>query len=315
MQEAQKTGSQSVALHLDETMRSDSRRAGAVVGGARARDVKRTGRAGCPIRRHASIAPLPLSEPAAVPALLTAAQEALLLEHVPLVRRIARSLHERLPAHVELEELVGAGMLGLVDAAMKFSEDRSVQFQTYAQLRIRGAILDALRSLDWGPRALRRKGREVREATRSLQARLGREPSDTEVATEAGMTLASLQQLSGELNSLEMGSLHVSRGETESEQEIDFLPARASDCPLFRCLEGEARHRLMAAMEHLAERERLVITLYYFEEMTMKQIGLTLGVVESRISQVHQQALGRLKNFLRRTEITGRGRAVHLAAS
>lgn len=315
MQDAQQINPQLVPLHWEGATRVDGRRSAAGVLSKENREVQRSGRAGCRPRRHALAVSPPPSARATAPAALSTAREALLLEHVPLVRRIARSMYDRLPHHVEFEELVSAGMLGLVDAAMKFSEERNVQFQTYAHLRIRGAILDALRSSDWGPRALRRKSREVREATQSLQARLGREPSDTEIATEVGISLSSLQQLSSEIKSLEMSSLHVSRGETEGEQEIDFLPGRASDCPLFRCLEREATRRLMAAMEHLSERERLVITLYYVEEMTMKQIGLTLGVVESRVSQVHQQALVKLKRLLRCTETARRGRSVDLAAS
>ena len=235
---------------------------------------------------------------------LTAAQEALVLEHYSVVRHIARSIHERLPQHVELEELVGAGTLGLVDAARKFDGAKNVQFRSYAQFRVRGAILDSLRSLDWSPRELRRKARAIEDARRLLEGRLGRLPQESELAAELGFSLLHLQQLVGELKGLEIGTLHAERGEHSGEEELAFLPARETDCPLFRCLEGEARQRLAAAIDCLPERERLVMTLYYFEEMTMKEIGVLLGVVESRVSQIHHVTLGRLRREL--ADVRGR---------
>jgi RNA polymerase sigma factor for flagellar operon FliA len=229
---------------------------------------------------------------------LSTAQEALLLEHVGVVRQVARGMHERLPRHVELEELVSAGMLGLVDAAARYCPDRNVQFRSYAQFRVRGAILDSLRSLDWGPRALRRKGRALQQTTQMLQGRLGRCPSEAEVAQAMGIALEELQQLSGDLRTLEVSTLHAPRGEDSGEQELEFLPARDDENPLTQLLAGESREKLLGALERLAERERLVMSLYYFEELTMKQIGLTLGLVESRISQIHQAALQRLRSLL-----------------
>ncbi len=238
---------------------------------------------------------------------MTAAQEQLLLEHLPIVRYVARSMHERLPKHVELEELVSAGTLGLVDAARKFDPVKNVQFRSYAQFRIRGAILDSMRSLDWSPRELRRKGRAREEAMRTLQSRLGRPAQDAEVAAEMGLSLEELQQLAGQLKGLEVATLHAERGEDGGEEELAFLPAKESENPLLQCLEGEARRKLIAAIDALGERERLVMTLYYFEEMTMKEIGLVLGVVESRVSQIHGIALGRLRSLL--ADLRGRGTA------
>lgn len=229
---------------------------------------------------------------------LTAAQEQLLLEHLPVVRHIARNIHERLPQHVELEELIGAGTLGLVDAARKFNPTKNVQFRSYAQFRIRGAILDSLRSLDWSPRELRRKGRAREDARQTLQARFGRAPQESEVAAEMGISLAQLQQLAGQLKGLEVATLHTERNEDSGEEELAFLPAKESENPLFQCLEGESRQCLIAAIEKLSERERLVVTLYYYEEMTMKEIGTVMGVVESRVSQIHHQATSRLRTLL-----------------
>lgn len=222
-------------------------------------------------------------------------RQQLLLEHLPTVRYIARRIHERLPQHVEMDDLISAGVLGLLDACAKFDQKKMVQFRSYAQFRIRGAILDSLRALDWSPRELRRKGRAVEEAIRSLTAKLGRAPSEPEIAEEMGTDLNSYQQLLGELKGLEIGSLHLERTEDSGDEELAYIPSSSEDDPLFRCLQGEMRQRLADAIEELPERERLVLTLYYYEELTMKEIGLTLGVVESRISQIHSSAVLRLR--------------------
>jgi RNA polymerase sigma factor for flagellar operon FliA len=131
-----------------------------------------------------------------------------------------------------------------------------------------------------------------------LTARLGRSPSENEIAIEMGMALGDYQQLLGELKGLEIGTLHLEHSEDSGEEELAYVPNRPEDDPLFRCLEGELRQRLAAAIGELPERERLVMTLYYYEEMTMKEIGLTLGVVESRISQIHASAVLRLRSML-----------------
>jgi RNA polymerase sigma factor for flagellar operon FliA len=235
---------------------------------------------------------------AAFPA-LTGEQERVLLEHLPMVRYLARRIHERLPQHVDIEDLVSAGVVGLMDAFAKFDPDKKVQFRSYAQFRIRGAILDSLRTLDWSPRELRRKGRAIEEAIRLLTARLGRAPGETEVAAEMGMGLEEYQLLLGDLKGLEIGTLHAERNENSGEEELAYVPDRQEDDPLFRCLKGELEERLAEAIANLPDRERLVMTLYYYEEMTMREIGLALGVVESRVSQVHSSAVVHLRAALR----------------
>lgn len=230
---------------------------------------------------------------------MTAEQERVLLEHLPVVRFLARRIHERLPQHVEIEDLVSAGIVGLMDAFAKFDPDKKVQFRSYAQFRIRGAILDSLRTLDWSPRELRRKGRAVEEAIRVVTARMGRPPAESEVAAEMGVSLEDYQQLLGDLKGLEIGTLHVERNEDSGEEELTYLPGRPEDDPLFHCLRGELEERLTDAIENLPDRERLVMTLYYYEEMTMREIGLVLGVVESRVSQVHASAVIHLRAALR----------------
>lgn len=222
---------------------------------------------------------------------LAAQEERLLIEHLSIVRFLARRIHDGLPQHVELEDLISAGVVGLLDALSKFDPAKKVQFRSYAQFRIRGAILDGLRMLDWGPRDLRRKGRAVEEAIRTLTARMGESPTEPDIAREMQMELGEYQQLLGELKGLEIGTLHMERSEDSGEEELAYIPSKPEDDPLFRCLRGEMQQRLADSIGDLPDRERLVMTLYYYEEMTMKEIGLTLGVVESRVSQMHASAV------------------------
>ncbi len=222
-------------------------------------------------------------------------RDQLLVEHLPTVRYLARRIHERLPQHVELDDLISAGVVGLIDAFSKFDHTKQVQFKSYAQFRIRGAILDSLRTVDWSPRELRRKGRAVEEAVRAATHKLGRVPAEQEIAREMEISLLEYQQLLGELKGLEIGSLHIERTEDSGDEELAYLPGSPDEDPLFRCLQGEMKQRLIDAIEALPEKERMVLTLYYYEELTMKEIGLTLGVVESRVSQIHSSAVVRLR--------------------
>jgi len=236
---------------------------------------------------------------------LNSEQERVLLEHLPIVRFLARRIHERLPHHVEIEDLVSAGVVGLMDAFSKFDPAKKVQFRSYAQFRIRGAILDSLRTLDWSPRELRRKGRAVEEAIRVLTHRTGHAPEETEVAAEMALTLTEYQELLGDLKGLEIGTLHMERNEDSGEEELAYIPGKPEDDPLFNCLRGELVGRLAEAIAALPDRERLVMTLYYYEDMTMKEIGLALGVVESRVSQMHAAAVVHLRVALKDLAIRG----------
>jgi RNA polymerase sigma factor FliA len=187
--------------------------------------------------------------------LLNGEQERQILEHLPIVRYLARRIHERLPQHVEMEDLVSAGILGLMDAFSKFDPNKKVQFRSYAQFRIRGAILDSLRTLDWGPRDLRRKGRAVEEAIRQLTAKQGHSPGEAEIARELGVSLDEYQSLLGELKGLEIGTLHVEHNEDSGEEELAYIPGHPEEDPLFCCLRGELKDKLTAAIESLPERE------------------------------------------------------------
>lgn len=247
---------------------------------------------------HNAAPELPPAITFAAPQPDSAARERLMMEHLASVRFIARKLHRTLPAHVELDDLVSAGMVGLLEACDRFDARRHVQFKSYAQFRIRGAILDWLRSLDWGPRELRRKARSIAEASRILTQQLGRAPAEQEIAAALDMELADFQQLTGELKSLELGSLNAEHTRDEDHEELEFVATSPEEDPLHLFLGNESRQRLIDAIEELPEKERLVLTLYYYEELTMREIGATLGVVESRVSQIHSSAIRRLRASL-----------------
>lgn len=225
-------------------------------------------------------------------------REQKLIEHMTSVRYIARRIHERLPQHVELDDLISAGAVGLMDAFTKFNGGKNVQFKSYAQFRIRGAILDSLRDLDWSPRELRRKGRAADEATRRLTCKLGRAPLAAEVAAEMNISLAQYHQTIGDLKSLEVGTLNAARNEDAGDDEINHVPGPVEDDPFLQCMKGEMRHHLAAAIEELPERERTVLSLYYFEELNMKEVGEAIGIAESRVSQIHANALLRLRTSM-----------------
>lgn len=223
-------------------------------------------------------------------------RDRLLLEQLPQVKYIARRIHERLPQHVSLEDLVHSGVIGLIDALNKFDACKHVQFASYAKHRIRGAILDSLRELDWGPRELRRKARMVDQTHAKLDAALGRAATEQEIADAMGIELGELQQLLGEIDSLEITSFSVESAEDGRETDLgEAVPAPELENPFQRCLEGEMRKLLIEALMALPERERQVLTLYYYEELTMKEVGAVLGVGESRVSQIHSLAMSRLR--------------------
>jgi len=230
-----------------------------------------------------------------------AARNARLLELLPQVRYVARRIHSRLPGHVPFEDLVQAGVLGLLDALRKFDPRRKVQIQSYMKFRIRGAILDELRSLDWSPRELRRRARRLEEEEHRLRTRLGREGTAPELAAALGVSLAQFHRLVWELRGLEVGSLQQVAMTTEDGVEQDQtsrLAAPNALNPLLLCAGSERRVRLEEAISRLPEKERLVLTLYYYEELTMKEVGEVLAVGESRVSQIHSMALERLRECL-----------------
>lgn len=226
-------------------------------------------------------------------------REELLLEQLPQVRYIAKRIHERLPQHVAIEDLFQAGVLGLVEALDKYNPGKNVQLYSYAKFRIRGAILDSLRDLDWSPRTLRREARRIEAVHSQLREKLGRNANEQELAEALDLDLADYQKLLDKIRGLEIGSLFAETAEQGSEEFLEFdVAGPANQNPFHRCAESEQKEMLAAAISDLCEREQQVLSLYYFEELTMKEVGLVLGVVESRVSQIHTAALISLRSRL-----------------
>lgn len=229
-------------------------------------------------------------------------RNAVVLEHLPQIKYIAQRIALRLPADVQFDDLISAGVLGLLDAYEKFDEKKGVQFKTYSEVRIRGAILDSLRGLDWAPRSLRKRSREVERAYRLLEQRLGRSATDEEVARELGIDLESFHSLLDQLNGLTIGHFQLNDGQEDGMDEdslpISYSPTTQADSPFDSVRKKELRGILADFIEQIPEREQLIISLYYNEELTMKEIGHILGVNESRISQLHTRTMFRLRGKL-----------------
>lgn len=232
-------------------------------------------------------------------------REQLLLDHLPQVQYIARRIHDRLPPQVLLEDLVHAGILGLMDAVRKYDPSKNVQLKHYAEFRIRGAILDSLRQVDWSPRALRRQARRLEQAVLDSKARLGRDPTEPEIAAELRITLESLHHLLGDLRGLDVGSLQANANDPNGDEiAAQNRPADQED-PYHLMLRSEMSGLLEKAIGELPDRERQVLALYHFEELTMKEVGTVIGIGESRVSQIHTAAVIRLRARLR--EMIGKG--------
>ena len=226
--------------------------------------------------------------------------EQLLLEQLPQVKYIARRIHERLPQHVPFDDLLHAGIVGLMDAVHKFDPSKNVRFSSYAKFRIRGAILDSLRDMDWSPRDLRRKARRLETTMQKLQTELGRSASEPELAQAMGMSLEEFQHMLDEIRGLEVGSLQIESLEDGRETNLgETIPGPANQDPLLVCMEGERKQMLADAIAQLPQREQRVLGLYYQEELTMKEVGAVLGVGESRVSQIHSVAVARLRATLK----------------
>jgi RNA polymerase sigma factor FliA len=227
-------------------------------------------------------------------------RDRLVMEHLPQVRYIAKRIHERLPQQVQLEDLISAGVVGLMEAIHHFDASKNVQLKTYAKIRIQGAILDSLRDLDWGPRSLRRKAREVERVQQKLRADLGQQPTETQLAAEMDIDLSQLQQLLSDLRGLNLGSLQALVPEDgQPEDMYRYMPNAPDESPLYQCMRSELMECLSTAVGELPPRERQLLALYYVEELTMKEVGAVLGLGEARICQIHSAALIRLRTRLR----------------
>jgi RNA polymerase sigma factor FliA len=232
-----------------------------------------------------------------------ARRDRVVLEHLPLVKAIAVRVHENLPVHVDLDDLVHAGILGLFDAANKFNPEKQVVFPSYAKHRIKGAILDSLRQLDWASRDMRRRHKQVEAATRDLASTLQRAPTEVEVATKLGMDVERWRTMMLDLRNVGLVSASTRSNENEDLPAPDF-PSKPETQPDSICARSQLKNVLGDAMKSLPERYQKVVVLYYTNEMTMKEIGGVLGINESRVSQIHKSALEKMNAALQATGIT-----------
>ncbi len=222
-----------------------------------------------------------------------------LMEHyMPIVRYNAERIWQKLPNEVDLDDLISCGIFGLIDAIASFDLDRGVKFETYCSRRIRGAILDELRDRDWVPRIVRSRMRKVDEATRALEAHLGRAPTQEELAKEMGLSPEEFKRVVNDTNNSMFISLTRSKNESDSHKdlrEIDVLEDKRSRNPITEMQKRDIKELIMKG---LSRAERLIVLLYYYEEMTMKEIGATLDLSESRVSQMHSAIVKRLRQHL-----------------
>ena len=218
--------------------------------------------------------------------------DALVRTHAELVKRIAYHLAGRLPPQVEVEDLIQAGMIGLIEASQHYSAGRGASFETYAGIRIRGSMLDALRKLDWAPRSVHRKARAAAAALRVVESAQGREASDVDVASQMGVPLDEYHRIVRDALGCQM--LRLNDSEDGEESMLDRLTDDAPD-PLGVALDDSMRQAIIDAIEKLPEREKMILSLYYEQELNLKEIGVLMKVTESRVCQLHGQALVRLR--------------------
>lgn len=228
-------------------------------------------------------------------------RDALIVEHLPLVSAIAAHVQRSLPVHIELDDLIHAGMIGLFDAAMKYEADKKVAFSTYAKHRIRGAVLDSLRQIDWASRDLRKRYKQVEAVKTELTAKLQRDPTEAEIAAAMGLDARRWRALMVDFRRLTQAASQ-NRPDREEQPQLE-MPGPATNNPDNVFARSEMRAKLLSAMATLPARYRKVVELYYENEMTMKEIGEVLGVNESRVSQIHKSALQRMQAALGGTGI------------
>jgi len=224
----------------------------------------------------------------------------LVLRELPQVYYLAARIRERLPKNVDMEDLVQAGVIGLIEACRNYDSSKDAQFSTFAKFRIRGAILDSLRMLDWGSRTLRKKGREITQSVAKLESKLGRQPMEEEIAAEMQMGLDELHSTLGQLDGLYLVGQRSDPSHDRSEPHdlIESAPSTGEDNPFDLCLQGERKAQLSEAVSQMSEREQLILSLYYQEELTMKEISQVVGIAVSRVSQIHAASMVKLRASL-----------------
>jgi RNA polymerase sigma factor for flagellar operon FliA len=234
--------------------------------------------------------------------LSVAERDQLIIQYTPWVRFMALRMAAKLPSHVQAEDLISAGIIGLIDALDKFNPAREVQFKTYAQIRIQGAMKDELRALDWASRSMRQKVKRLEHAYATLEQELGRPPSSEEVANSLGIEMDEFEEMLDDVKGTSLVSLEELGQGPASEDKSSLLEAlltRQDQDPLEMLNLQDLKKALTLAIGELPEKERLVLSLYYFEELTMKEVGKVLNLTESRISQLHTQTVLRLRGKLK----------------
>ncbi len=225
--------------------------------------------------------------------------DAMLRQYSPLVRRLAHQMIAKLPANVEIDDLIQVGMIGLTDALTRFDAGQGVQFETFATQRIRGAMLDELRGADWLSRGTRKQQRDIEGAVRRLEQRLGRAPQESEIAQEMGMALSDYQEMLGKVRGTQLIYLEDMSGEDGDNDYLDRHVTDEGNDPLSLLQDHRMRHALVEAIKNLPEREQYVMSMYYEQDMNLKEIAAVLGVTESRVCQLHSQSIARLRVKMR----------------
>ncbi|MCV2367390.1 RNA polymerase sigma factor FliA [Roseateles oligotrophus] len=223
----------------------------------------------------------------------------LIRQYSPLVRRLAHQMIAKLPANIEIDDLIQVGLIGLTDALSRFDIGQGVQFETFATQRIRGAMLDELRGGDWMSRGSRRQQREIESAVRKLEQKLGRAPLESEIAIEMGVPLEEYQELLGKVRGTQLVYLEDMSGDEGDEDFLDRHVADNSNNPMLKLQDHRMREALVGAIKNLPEREQYMMSMYYEHDMNLKEIAVVLKVTESRVCQLHSQAIARLRVKLR----------------
>jgi len=220
-------------------------------------------------------------------------------QYAPLVRRIAHQMVAKLPANVELDDMVQAGMIGLMDAVNRFEESQGTQFEVYAASRIRGSMLDELRASDWLPRSARKSQRDIENAIHRLEQRLQRAPQESEIAQELHLSVPDYQELLSDARGAQLVYFDDLGGGNDSDDYLERHVAQTGGEPLEILRDKRFRAALVAAIEDLPEREKLLMSMYYEQDMNLREIGAVMGVTESRVCQLHSQAVSRLRAKLK----------------
>ncbi len=224
-------------------------------------------------------------------------RERLILEHLPQVRLIARRIHERLPENISLDDLVSTGVVGLISAIDKFDPTQNVKLRTYAEYKIRGAILDSLRGLDWAPRQKRQRSKQIEKAISAAEQRLKRAPGEDEVAAQLEIPLEEYHEWLVEIRGLNIASLECAGGE-QGQDLLNYIPDTTDNLPSTLLERSELERLLTESIDEIPEMERTVLSLYYTEELTLREIAQVVHLHESRISQIKSQAILRLRGKL-----------------